>query len=59
MSYDVVNDILHVDNDVVNPRNNIVNDIGKGRYDLQSMSYDVVNDIAASLTTSSGMGTTS
>ena len=56
---DVVNDILHVVNDVVTPRNDIVNDIGTGRYDLQSMSYDVVNDMAMSITTSSGMGTTS
>ena len=41
MSYDVVNDISNVYNDIVTPRNDIVIDIGTGRHDMQSMSYDV------------------
>ena len=59
MSYDVVNDMSHVYNDIVTPWNDIVLDIGTGRRDLQSMSYDVYNDMAMSMTTSSGRGTTS
>ena len=59
MSYDVVNDISNVYNDIVTPRNDIVIDIGTGRHDMQSMSYDVYYDMAMSITTSSGMGTTS
>ena len=56
---DVVNDISHVYNDIVTPWNDIVIDIGAGRHDLQSMSYDVYYDMVMSITTSSGRGTTS
>ena len=59
MSYDVVNDISYVYNDIVTPRNDIVMDIGAGRHDLQSMSYDVRYDMIMSISTSSGRGTTS
>ena len=59
MSYDVLNDISNVYNDIVTPRNDIVIDIGTGRHDLQSMSYGVYHDMAMSITTSSGRGTTS
>ena len=59
MSYDVVNDISHVYNDIVTPWNDIVIDIGTGRHDMQSMSYDVYYDMAMSITTSSGRGATS
>ena len=34
MSHDVVNDILHVYNDIVIPLNDVVNDMGTGRRDL-------------------------
>ena len=47
MSYDVVNDMLHVYNDVVQPCNDIVLDIGLEHQDPESMSYDVVNDMRA------------
>jgi hypothetical protein len=59
MSYDVVNDISNVYNDIVSPWNDIVIDIGTGRHDLHSMSYDVYNDMAMSIKTSSDMETTS
>ena len=59
MSHDVVNDIPTVYNDIFPPWNDIVIDIGAGRNDLQSMSYDVYYDMAMSITTSSGRGTTS
>ena len=59
MSYDVVNDISNVYNDIVTTRNDVVIDMGTGRHGLQSMSYDVYYDMAMSITTSSGMGTTS
>ena len=59
MSYDIVNDIANVYNDIVTPRNDIVIDIGTGRHDMQSMSYDVYYDMAMSITTSSGRGATS
>ena len=41
MSYDVVNDIANVYDDIVTHRNDIVLDIGTGSRDWQSMSYDV------------------
>ena len=41
MSYDVVNDISHVYNDIVTPPNDVAMDIGTSRYDLKTMSYDV------------------
>ena len=59
MSYDVVNDISNVYNDIVTPRNDIVIDIGTGLHDMQSMSHNIYYDMAMSITTSSGRGATS